>query len=394
MPISPFRVLVPYAEKAKAAGKKVYHLNIGQPDIPTPQAGIERMKNIHRTTLEYSPAQGIASLRNKLVGYYESYQIDVAPEEIIITSGASEGLYFLMLASLEPGDEIIVPEPFYANYTGFAYMAQVNIRPIPSSIETGFALPDIQAFEEAITPRTKAILLTNPSNPTGAFYSEAILKQLELLLVKHDLFLFVDEVYREFCYGQTTYFSALNLTKARENVVVIDSFSKRYSACGIRVGAMLTYNEAIRNALIRLAKLRLSPPLLGQLAAEAILDTPADYIENVRAEYQRRRDTVYERLSAMPGVLTYLPGGAFYCFARFPVQDAMAFCQWLLESYDYEGQTLMLAPGNAFYSTPGKGLNEVRIAYVLNCEDLNRAMDCLENALVAYQQKELAEVVG
>ncbi len=384
VPLSPFRKLVPIANRVKAEGKKVYHLNIGQPDIETPQAALEKLRNTDLRILEYSPAEGIYSYRNKLVNYYEKFDVAVTPDDIIVTTGASEAIQILFQACFDAEDEIILPEPFYANYNGFAHIANLNIKPITCVIEDGFALPDITAFEALIRPKTKAIFITNPNNPTGCFYSRESLEKLAVLVKKYDLFLFVDEVYREFCYDQQTFFSSLNLAGIEENVVVMDSISKRYSACGARIGAIVTRNESLKQSIIRYAKLRLSPPGLGQILAEATLEMDETYIEYVKAEYDRRRRVLFNRLQAMPGVVSYRPGGAFYCFAQFPIDSADKFCRWLLEDFDHQGATVMLSPGEGFYATPGLGHNEVRIAYVLNTNDLEAAMDCLQKGLEVY----------
>lgn len=382
--MSPFRKLIPIADRVKAAGKKVYHLNIGQPDIESPAAAMAAVRATDTKILAYSAAEGNASYREKLVGYYEKFDIEVTADQIMVTTGGSEAIQFMLLSCLDKGDEVIIPEPFYANYNGFAHIGDIRIKPITSTIETGFALPQVEAFEALIGPRTKAIFITNPNNPTGCFYPKESLKQLAKIVKKHDLFLFVDEVYREFCYDGQEFFSALNLLDIQDHVVVIDSISKRYSACGARIGALVTHNQQVIEAASRFAKLRLSPPGLAQIFAEATLDVEEDYLPAVKKEYDQRRQTVYRRLQAMPGVVSYNPGGAFYCFARFPIDDADAFCQWLLEDFDLDGATVMLSPGQGFYATPGLGYNEVRIAYVLNTRDLEAAMDCLEAALLSY----------
>jgi aspartate aminotransferase len=384
VPMSPFRKLVPFADKAKAQGKKVYHLNIGQPDILTPPTALARVQASDLKVLAYSPAVGIQSYREKLAEYYARFDIHLSPEEIIVTTGASEAIQFVLLACLDHGEEIIIPEPFYANYNGFAQIATIGIKPLTCHIENGFALPDPALFEQAITPKTKGIFITNPNNPTGCFYDQQTLEALGKIVKKHDLFLFVDEVYREFCFDGNTFFSALNLPDIQEHVVVVDSISKRYSACGARVGAIATRNQALLTAITRYAKLRLSPPGLGQILAEATIDMDDSYMDTVKGEYDKRRQTVYERLSAIPGVTSYKPGGAFYCFAKFPIEDAEDFCQWLLEDFDHHGATIMLSPGSGFYATPGLGTDEVRIAFVLNNDDLHKAMDCLEAALNVY----------
>jgi aspartate aminotransferase len=384
VPMSPFRKLIPYADAAKKRGIHVYHLNIGQPDIETPQYALEAVRNTDFKVLAYSPAVGTLSYRSRLAHYYERYKVAISPEDIIVTTGASEGIQLAMLACLNQGDEVIVPEPFYANYNGFAQIADVQIKPITCHIEDGFALPDLSAFEASITPKTKAIIITNPNNPTGCFYSEVALKGLASLIKKYDLFLFVDEVYRDFCYDGNVFYSALRLEGVENHVVVMDSISKRYSACGARIGAVITRNKSIITSLTRYAKLRLSPPGLGQILAEEILSKDEAYLEAVAEEYDKRRKVVYNRLRNMEHVVSYLPGGAFYCFARFPLESAEHFCKWLLEFFDYKGATLMLSPGEGFYATPGLGKDEVRIAYVLKSEDLNAAMDCLEEALKVY----------
>jgi aspartate aminotransferase len=385
VPLSPFRKLIPYADQAKAEGKHVYHLNIGQPDIETPQAALQQLKATDIPVLAYSPAEGLLSYRSKLAAYYKDFGIELLPEQILITTGASEAIQLIFQACLNPGEEIIIPEPFYANYSGFAHIADVRIQPITCSIEQSFALPETADFERMIGPRTKAIFITNPSNPTGRFYSREVLASLAELVKQNDLYLFVDEVYREFCYEEDSpFFSALRLEGLDDHVVMVDSISKRYSACGARVGAVATRNVVLLEALKRYAKLRLSPPVLGQLLAEALLDLEPDYLKSVKVEYDRRRRIVYRRLQQMPGVVSYSPGGAFYCFARFPIENAEHFCRWLLESFELRGATVMLSPGEAFYATPGLGRDEGRIAYILNTKDLEAAMDCLEAALEVY----------
>ncbi len=392
-PLSPFRKLAPLAEKAKAAGKKVFHLNIGQPDIPTPPSAMEAVRNLHKKVLEYSPAEGYLSYRQKLTGYFQKFDIQANAEDIIVTAGASEALLLAFLACLNPGDEIIAPEPFYANYNGFALMAGVHIRPITCRIESGFDLPPVSAIEAAITPRTKGILITNPNNPTGSFYAREALEALADVVKRHDLYLFADEVYREFCFDGQQFYSVLNLHTIRDHVLVVDSVSKRYSACGARIGAIIAFNPAVLEAVNRFAKLRLSPPGLGQVLAEAALEIDDAYLEEVKEEYDRRRKTVYNRLQKMQGVVSYLPGGAFYCFARLPIDDSETFCRWLLESFDFQGATLMISPGQGFYATPGLGLQEVRLAFVLNTDDLEKAMDCLAVALEVYPGRVMAEMV-
>ncbi len=388
---SPIRKLAAAAEAAKKAGKKVYHLNIGQPDILTPRAGLDAVRNIDLDILAYSPSNGNASLREKMPAYYRKFGIDLHPDEILITSGASEGILFTLLACLDAGDAVLSPEPLYANYLGFAGMAGVQVKPITTTIDTGFALPDIAAFQAALTPDVKAIMLCNPNNPTGAFYPEQTLRALAELVLDRDLYLIVDEVYREFCYrDDVAFFSALNLPGLEQHVVVLDSVSKRYSACGARIGAIITRNEALRTTIQKYAETRLSPPTFGQIFAEATLQTEDSYFQTVTAEYRRRRDLLFSRLQAMPGVRCYQPEGAFYVFAELPIDDADRFCRWLLEDFSYENQTLMLAPGAGFYATPGLGQREVRFAYVLNTTDLGQAMDCLERALETYAAEVMA----
>ncbi len=384
MPESPIRKLVPYAEAAKKRGTKVYHLNIGQPDVPTPQAMIDAMHNLDIKVIEYSHSAGILSYRQKLCEYYAKHDIQITPDDIIVGAGASEAILFAVQTCLNPGDEIIIPEPFYANYNGFAISAGVKVKPIISNIETGFALPPISEFEKAITPATKAIMICNPNNPTGYLYSKEELEVLREIVLKHDLFLFADEVYREFCYDGTTHFSVMNLEGLEEHVVLFDSVSKRYSACGIRVGAMISRNKQVMKTAMKFAQARLSPPSLGQIAAEAAALTPASYFEEVIVEYKKRRDTVVEAMNKMEGVTCPNPKGAFYVTARLPIDDSDTFCQWLLESFSHNNQTLMLAPATGFYSTPGAGKNEVRISYVLNVNDLKSSMECLQAALNEY----------
>ena len=385
MPPSPIRKLVPYAEAAKKRGIKVYHLNIGQPDIETPPQILDAVRHSDFKILEYSHSAGNESYRKKLADYYARAGINVNANQIIVTTGGSEAILFGMMACMDAGDEVIIPEPFYANYNGFAVEAGVIVKPIGSSIETGFALPPISAFEKAITPKTKAIIICNPNNPTGYLYSKEEIEILKQIVVKHNLFLFSDEAYREFCY-EGTHSSALHLTGADDNIVLMDTISKRYSACGGRIGALVTKNTSVLNAVLKFAQARLSPPSFAQILAEAAVDLPADYFDTTRAEYKKRRDTIVKRLNAIPGVFCPNPGGAFYAMASLPVDDADTFCQWLLESFDYNGQTLMLAPASGFYGTPGLGKKEVRLAYVLNTTAINAAMDCLEKALEAYNK--------
>lgn len=384
MPESPIRKLVPYSEKAKKKGIKVYHLNIGQPDIATPQSMINAMHNLDKTVIEYSHSAGILSYREKLCGYYQSNNIEVHPENIIVTTGASEAILFGVHSCMDPGDEIIVPEPFYANYNGFLNSAGVKIKPIISGIETGFALPPMVEFERAITPRTKGIMICNPNNPTGYLYSEEELEVLRQIVLKHDLFLFSDEVYREFCYDGLAHHSVLNLKGIDEHVVLFDSVSKRYSACGLRIGCLISRNNEIVATALKFAQARLSPPSLGQIASEAAMETPRSYFEDVLQEYTNRRDTVVEMMNKIKGVLCPNPRGAFYVTARLPIDDSDRFCQWLLEEFNYKNQTVMLAPATGFYATPGAGKNEVRISYVINVPDLKRSMECIEKALEVY----------
>ena len=387
MPASPIRKLVPYAEAAKKRGTKVYHLNIGQPDIETPPQCLDAVRHSDFKVLEYSHSAGNESYRRKLVQYYKTVGIDVTHEQIIITTGGSEAIIFGFMACMDPGDEVIIPEPFYANYNGFAVEAGVIVKPITSSIETGFALPPIEDFEKSITPKTKAIVICNPNNPTGYLYSAAEMEILKQLITKYNLYLFADEAYREFCY-EGAHTSAMHLTGVDDNVVLMDTISKRYSACGGRIGAFVTKNKALLDATMKLAQARLSPPSFAQILGEAAVDLPADYFNGTRAEYKLRRDTIVKRLNAIPGVFCPNPGGAFYAMAKLPIDDSDKFCQWLLESFNYNNQTVMLAPATGFYSTPGLGKQEVRLAYVINVDAINAAMDCLEKALEAYPGKQ------
>jgi aspartate aminotransferase len=389
MPQSPIRKLVPYADQAKKRGTKVFHLNIGQPDIPTPQSMIDAMHNLNVKVIEYSHSAGILSYREKLCEYYAKHDIHVSPDEIIVGAGASEAILFAVQTCLNPGDEIIIPEPFYANYNGFAISAGVKVKPIVSTIETGFALPPIAEFEKAITPATKAIMICNPNNPTGYLYSREELEILREIVLKHDLFLFADEVYREFCYDGNIHYSVMNMEGLEDHVVLFDSVSKRYSACGIRVGCMVSRNKEVMRTALKFAQARLSPPSLGQIAAEAASDTPDSYFVEVIEEYLSRRDTVVAAMNKMEGVVCPNPKGAFYVTAKLPIDDSDTFCQWLLESFEYENQTVMLAPASGFYSTPGGGKNEVRISYVLNVEDLKKSMQCIEEALKVYPGRTL-----
>ena len=386
MPASPIRKLVPYAEAAKKRGIKVFHLNIGQPDIETPPQILDAVRHADFKVLEYSHSAGNESYRKKLVVYYQRVGINVDSSQIIITTGGSEAILFGMMACLDAGDEIIIPEPFYANYNGFAVEAGVIVKPITSSIETGFALPPIEDFEKAITPKTKAIVICNPNNPTGYLYSRKEMETLKQIILKHDLYLFADEAYREFCYsGEHT--SAMHLTGVDDNIILMDTISKRYSACGGRIGAFVTRNKQVLEATMKFAQARLSPPSYAQILGEAAVDLPANYFDTTKAEYKKRRDTIVKRLNAIPGVFCPNPGGAFYAMARLPIDDADIFCQWLLESFSYNDQTVMLAPASGFYGTPGLGKNEVRLAYVLNITAINSAMDCLEKALEQYPGK-------
>ena len=385
MPASPIRKLVPYAEAAKSKGINVYHLNIGQPDIETPQQCLDAVKNCDIHVLEYSHSAGNESYRKKLVEYYAKNKIEVTHNDIIVTTGGSEAIIFGFMACLDAGDEVIVPEPFYANYNGFAIEADVKVVPIGSSIETGFALPPIEDFEKAITAKTKAIVVCNPNNPTGYLYSAAEMETLKEIVIKHNLFLFADEAYREFCY-EGTHTSAMHLKGAEQNVILMDTISKRYSACGGRIGAFITKNKEVLNAAMKFAQARLSPPFYAQVLGEAAVDLPDNYFDTTKAEYKLRRDTIVKRLNAMPGVFCPNPGGAFYAMASLPIDDCDKFCQWLLESFNYKGATVMLAPATGFYSTPGLGKKEVRLAYVLNVDSINKAMDCLEQALKEYNK--------
>ncbi len=387
MPSSPIRKLTPLANEAKARGVKVYQLNIGQPDLPTPQKALDALHNVGRDVLEYSPSQGFLSLREKLVDYYSRYNINLTPDDVIVTSGGSEAVLFAFLACLNPGDEIIVPEPAYANYMAFAVSAGAVIKSVTSTIETGFALPSVEKFEELISERTKAILICNPNNPTGYLYTRAEMNRIRDLVKKYDLYLFSDEVYREFIYTGSPYISACHLEGIEENVVLIDSVSKRYSECGIRIGALVTKNTAVRDAVMKFCQARLSPPLVGQIVAEASIEGTEEYAAEVYEEYVERRKCLVDGLNRIPGVYSPIPMGAFYTVARLPVDDAEKFCAWCLSDFDYEGETVMMAPACGFYSTPGMGRDEVRIAYVLKKEDLQRAIFILEKALEAYNSR-------
>lgn len=387
MPSSPIRKLTPLANDAKARGVKVYHLNIGQPDLPTPQKAIDALSHVDRKVLEYSPSQGFLSLREKLVNYYKRFRIELTPDDIIVTTGGSEAVLFAFMACLNPGDEIIVPEPAYANYMAFAVSAGAVIKSVPSSIETGFALPPVEEFEKLITDRTKAILICNPNNPTGYLYTRSEMNQIRDIVKKHDLYLFSDEVYREFIYTGSPYISACHLEDIEQNVVLIDSVSKRYSECGIRIGALVTKNAELRKTVMKFCQARLSPPLIGQIIAEASIEDTEEYSADVYDEYVARRKCLVDGLNKIPGVYSPIPMGAFYTVAKLPVEDADDFCAWCLSDFSYEGETVMMAPASGFYSTPGLGKDEVRIAYVLKKEDLQRAIFLLEKALEAYNSR-------
>ena len=389
MPASPIRKLVPYAEEARRKGKKVYQLNIGQPDIDTPEIALNAIKNLDKTVLEYSHSAGYESYRRKLAGSYRKIGLNIDYTDIIVTTGGSEAILFTLLSCLEPGDEVIIPEPFYANYNGFAIAAGVKIVPVTSRIENDFALPPVVELEKKISPRTRAIIICNPNNPTGYLYTEAELDQLKGIVKKHDLFLMADEVYREFCYGGNRHKSVLELDGIEQNTIMFDSVSKRYSACGVRVGAIVTKNRDIINTALKFAQARLSPPGLGQIVAEAALETPESYFEDVNQEYLERRDLLVEGLNKIEGVYCPKPNGAFYTTVKLPVDDAETFAQWILTDFEHENQTVMVAPAAGFYSTPGLGKNEVRIAYVLKKEDLVNAIECLKIALEAYPGRKL-----
>jgi len=384
MPESPIRKLVPFAEDAKKKGHKVYHLNIGQPDIKTPEIAIRAVKNLQDIVIEYSHSAGNESYRRKLAGYYKGIGIDVDHTEILITTGASEAILFALMSTLDPGDEVIVPEPYYANYNGFAVTAGVIVKPIISTIDNGFALPAIEEFEKLIGPRTRGIIICNPNNPTGYLYSKEELEKLGQIMLKHDLYLYSDEVYREFCYDGLEHFSSMQIPGADQNVILLDSVSKRYSACGVRIGAMISKNKDVVATALKFAQARLSPPSLGQILGEAAIDTPPEYFEEVYNEYIERRDYMVGALNNMEGVVCPTPRGAFYTIAQLPVEDADHFAQWLLSDFDHDGQTVMLAPASGFYSKPQLGKQQVRIAYVLKKADLEKAMDCLKKALQEY----------
>ena len=384
MPQSPIRKLAPLAAAAENRGIKIYHLNIGQPDLKTPEEGLDVLRHSGREILEYSPSQGFLSYRRKLVDYYNRYNIHLTPDDIIVTTGGSEAVFFAFMSCLNPGDEIIVPAPAYANYMAFAISAGARIRTVSTTIEEGFSLPKVEKFEELINDRTRAILICNPNNPTGYLYTRREMNQIRDLVKKHDLYLFSDEVYREFIYTGSPYISACHLEGIEQNVILIDSVSKRYSECGIRIGALITKNEEVRSAVMKFCQARLSPPLLGQLVAEASIDTSADYLREMYDEYVERRNCLIDGLNKIPGVYSPIPMGAFYTMARLPIDDAERFCAWCLEEFSYENETVMMAPGAGFYTTPGAGHNEVRIAYVLNKHDLERALFLLARALEAY----------
>jgi aspartate aminotransferase len=389
MPSSPIRKLVPFAEAAKKLGRTIYHLNIGQPDIETPEIMLKAIQEADIKVLEYSHSAGFESYRKKLTKYYAGYKIDLTADDIIVTTGGSEAIQMAMMVCFNPGDELIIPEPFYANFNCFTCTADVIIKPVKSAIENGFALPPISDFEKLITPKTKGIMICNPGNPTGYLYSKEELELLRQLVLKYDLFLFSDEVYREFCYDNKEYFSVMHLQGIDNNVVMLDSISKRYSACGARIGALVTKNKEVIASAMKFAQARLSPPTLEQIGAEAALDTPKEYFEKVQKEYVERRNLLVEMLNNIEGIFCPKPSGAFYCIARLPIDNSDKFCQWLLESFEYNGKTVMLAPATGFYSTPGAGSNEVRIAYVLNKEALKNAMICLEKALKVYPGRTL-----
>ena len=384
MPASPIRKLVPYAVKARERGIRIYSLNIGQPDIETPQEGLDALKHIDRKVLEYSPSDGLPSYRSKLVGYYTKFGIDISPEDIIVTTGGSEALQLAFPSCINPGDDIIITEPTYANYISFAMQAGVKVKPIKTDIRNGYALPDIEDFEALIDEKTKAILICNPNNPTGYVYTKDEMMRIRDIVKKHDLFLFSDEVYREFRYTDAEYVSALHLKGIEDNVVLIDSVSKRYSECGIRIGAVITRNRKLRDAMMKFAQARLSPPLLGQIVAEASLDAPQSYLDGIYEEYIERRNLLVEGLNKIPGVYSPMPNGAFYTMAQLPIDDCDRFCEWLLRDFAYEGETVMFAPGSGFYSNPADGRDKVRMAYVLKKEDLARSLVILEKALEIY----------
>lgn len=387
MPSSPIRKLVPFADEAKRRGVKVYHLNIGQPDIATPDTMRNAIKNNDLKVIEYSHSAGILSYRKKLVEYYKSKQIDITADEIIVTTGGSEALTFAMTVCFNPGDEIIIPEPFYANYNSFALSAGVKVVPIKSYIKDGFALPPISEFEKVITPKTKGIMVCNPNNPTGYLYSKQELESLRDLILKYDMYLLADEVYREFCYDGKEHFSVMNLKGLEKNVILLDSVSKRYSACGVRIGCFISKNTEVMSAAMKIAQARLSPPTYGQIASEAAIDTPKSYFDEVIQEYVTRRNVVVEAVNKIAGAFCPNPSGAFYAVVKLPIDDSDKFCEWLLSDFNYNNETVMLAPATGFYSTPGAGKDEVRISYVLKVEDLKKSMKCLEEALKVYPGK-------
>lgn len=387
MPASPIRKLVPYADAASNRGIKIFHLNIGQPDIETPKGARDAVKNADIKVIAYSHSAGTLSYRKKLVEYYKKVGIEVTTDEIIVTNGGSEAIQFAFNSCLDPGDEVIIPEPFYANYNGFSISSNVVVKPIVSTIENGFALPPIEDFEKVITPKTKAIMICNPNNPTGYLYSKEELEALSKLVEKHDLFLFSDEVYREFVYDGAQHYSVMKLKNIEQNVVLLDSVSKRYSACGVRVGAFITKNKEVYATAMKFAQARLSPPTYGQILGEAAIDTPQEYFDEVIGDYVARRNTVVEAINKMPGCFCPVPKGAFYVVARLPIDNSDKFCQWLLEEFDYNGKTVMLAPATGFYSSPEDGTDEVRISYCLKVEDLREAMECLAEGLKKYNSK-------
>ena len=396
MPASPIRKLTPFADKAKLDGKKVYHLNIGQPDIETPAGMLNAIKNIDFKVWAYTPSEGTLSYRKKLTEYYNKIGYNITPQDILVTTGGSEAITIAMMTCLDRGDEVIIPEPFYANYNGFANQSDVVVKPILSYIDNGFALPPISEFEKLITPKTKAIFICSPNNPTGYLYSREELEALKALVLKYDLYLFSDEAYREFCYDGRSFTSPMHLEGIEENVIVLDTVSKRYSACGARLGCLITKNKAVWAAALKFAQARLSPGMVEQIAGEAAVDTPDSYFETVNKEYTTRRNTIVSALNKMEGVYCPNPGGAFYVVAQLPIDNADKFCQWMLESFSLDNATVMMAPATGFYSTPGAGANEVRLAYVLNSEDIEKAMVCLERGLASYPGRtiELAEVKG
>lgn len=389
MPASPIRKLVPFSDAAKGRGIEVFHLNIGQPDIETPNLALEAVRNYTEKVVKYSPSEGTLSYRKKLCEYYEKYDIKISPDEMIITTGGSEALLMTFLTIMDPDDEVIIPEPFYANYNGFAKNVGVNVKPIYSSIDTGFALPDITEFEKAITPRTKAILICNPNNPTGYLYSKEEMETLRQIVLKHDIFLISDEVYREFCYEDAIHHSALKLKGIEDHVILIDSASKRFSACGIRIGRMITKNKELLAAAMKFAQARLSPPTFGQVAGEAALDSPQSYYDEIVREYESRRDVCIEGIKNIEGAYCPTPKGAFYIVAHLPIDDSERFCKWMLTDYNYNGKTVMMAPASGFYSTEGRGKQEVRISYCLKKEDLKEAMAILKEALLSYPGRTL-----